>query len=259
MIKPCLFYYPMSDEVVAFSTTRHGGYSKGRYGEFNINAFCGDEAHAVIKNKALLCNLLGITVDQLVLPHQIHSDGVRQVNTDFWKFTNTKRQLVLDGVDAVMTDISHVCIGVSTADCIPILLYDSVHHACCAVHAGWRGTVKRIAEKAVNSMMLAYHTNPEDLIAYIGPGISLDNFEVGDEVYQAFVDAHFDVQAIATRRDKWHIDLWECNRLQLLESGMNTTNITIAGICTYDHVDDFFSARRLSVNSGRIYTGIMIK
>ena len=158
-----------------------------------------------------------------------------------------------------MTDVPQLCIGVSTADCIPVLLYDSIHRAVSAVHAGWRGTVLRIVQKAVEAMHNAYGTAPADLQAVIGPGISLDSFEVGDEVYEQFLSAGFDMQPISRRDAKWHIDLPMCNRLQLMEAGIPSNNIQMTNICTYQQYDRYFSARRLGIQSGRIYTGILIK
>jgi YfiH family protein len=169
------------------------------------------------------------------------------------------QQGVIEGVDAVMTDVPQLCIGVSTADCIPVLLYDSTHRAISAVHAGWRGTVLRIVQKAVETMRDTYGTAPADLQAVIGPGISLDSFEVGDEVYDQFLSAGFDMQPISRREAKWHIDLPMCNRLQLMEAGIPSNNIQMTNICTYQQYDRYFSARRLGIQSGRIYTGILIK
>ena len=94
-------------------------------------------------------------------------------------------------------------------------------------------------------------------MACIGPGISLDAFEVGDEVYQAFEQAGFQMQAISCRKEKWHIDLWEANRLQLISEDVPSSAIELAGICTYSQYEHFFSARRLGIHSGRILSGIM--
>ena len=104
-----------------------------------------------------------------------------------------------------------------------------------------------------------YDTHPEQLKAVIGPGISLQNFEVGQDVYDQFAQGNFDMDAIAKMYDKWHINLPLCNQLQLEESGIPSENILHSDVCTYDRVDDFFSARRLGVNSGRIFTGIMLR
>lgn len=256
---PVLTYYDIGAGVAAFSTTRHGGCGKGQYGEFNINPFCGDDAASVDKNRAALAKTLGISGDRIILPHQTHGVEIRHIADDFLALPESVRQMVLEGVDGVMTDVAGVCVGVSTADCIPILLYDKAHHAVCAVHAGWRGTVARVAHRAVAAMVAHYHTAPADLKALIGPGISVGAFEVGDEVYEQFASAGFDMDAISQRGSKWHIDLWECNRRQLAEAGIGESEIAISGICTYGNVDDYFSARRLGVNSGRIYTAIMLK
>ena len=108
-------------------------------------------------------------------------------------------------------------------------------------------------------MQMAYQSKPELLKAVIGPGISLKNFEVGDEVYEAFADAGYPMEQISQKQEKWHIDLFACCRLQLEATGIKTENIGESGICTYDNVEDFFSARKLGIASGRILTGIVLK
>jgi YfiH family protein len=247
MPEPQLTYYDLGDHVVAFSTTRHGGCSTGNYSGFNINNYCGDETSHIVENRRSLAAVLGIDDNHIMMPHQVHGTEVRRIDGS--------QQEVIEGVDAVMTDVPQLCIGVSTADCIPILLYDETHHAVCAVHAGWRGTVKRIVHAAIHAMHATYGTEPFQLKAVIGPGISLESFEVGDEVYQQFADAGFNMGQIARKYSKWHIDLPLCNRLQLEDWGVK--DIYMSGICTYQQYKDYFSARRLGVNSGRIFTGIM--
>ena len=257
-MEPVLTYFNLSTVATVFSTTRHGGASKGLYGELNINPFCGDDKDAVLRNRRALAHALTIEEQRLVLPHQVHGTAIKAVDDDFFALTSEGRKRFVEGIDGIMTDCKGVSIGVSTADCIPIILYDEAHHAAAAVHAGWRGTVKHIAGEAVNAMTLRYGTRPEQLKALIGPGISLKNFEVGDEVFDAFRHEGFDMNRIAVRYEKWHIDLPECNRLQLIETGVRAENITNSAICTYDNAADYFSARRLGINSGRIYTGIIV-
>ena len=106
-------------------------------------------------------------------------------------------------------------------------------------------------------MIEAYDCDPTQLVAGIGPSISQAAFEVGEEVVKAF-----QMERILRRNaetQKAHIDLWETNRLQLLEAGLLSEHIEIAGICTYIRYEDYFSARRLGVKSGRILTGICLK
>ena len=260
MTEPVLHLYDLGPGVTAFSSTRHGGVGKGNYASFNINYYCGDQWENIEANRASLCQMLGIDEWHLVYPHQTHGDVVKTIDSQWMEaLSPAEKRYSLDGVDAVMTNLSGVCIGVSTADCIPILLYDATHHACCAVHAGWRGTVKRIVQKAVEALASTYGTSPQQLKAVIGPGISLKSFEVGDEVYEQFAQAGFDMARIACKYEKWHIDLWECNKRQLMEVGVPETDIHVAGICTYIHHDDFFSARRLGINSGRVFSGVMLR
>jgi YfiH family protein len=201
--------------------------------------------------------MLGISDDRLIMPHQVHLTKMARIDEAFLLMNAAKRQETLEGVDALMTDLKDVCIGVSTADCIPVLLSDHEHHALCAIHAGWRGTVRRIVVRAVEAMAEAYGTRPNQLIAQIGPGIHLDSFEVGDEVYDAFAQEGFDMSAISIKKEKWHIDLPACNRLQLVASGLLPQNINVSPVCTYKQAADYFSARRLGINSGRIFTGCM--
>ena len=249
MPNPQLTYYDLGEQVVAFSTTRHGGCSMDNYGEFNINNYCGDDVSHIAENRRSLAALLGIEDCHIVMPHQVHGVEVRRIDKS--------QQEVIEGVDAVMTDVPQLCIGVSTADCIPIIIYDPQHHAVSAVHAGWRVTVQRIAHVAVEAICKTYGSDPSQMKAVIGPGISLESFEVGDEVYQQFADANFDMTKIARMYAKWHIDLPLCNRMQLEDAGI--TDIYMSGICTYQQHDDYFSARRLGINSGRIFTGVMMR
>ena len=257
MKQPQLHFYDFGTGVTAFSSTRKGGYSEGNYGEFNINHYCGDSEEAIRQNRCLLCQLLQVEDDRLILPHQVHQTEIVAVDEAFLDLSTSERKARLEGVDALMTDIAGVCIGVSTADCIPVLLYDSTHHVSCAIHAGWRGTVKRIVEKAVATMTSVYGSRPTDILAQIGPGIHLDSFEVGDEVYEAFANEGFAMIAVRMGQ-KWHIDLPECNRQQLLAAGVPANQINVSPIDTYEQHDLFFSARRLSINSGRIFTGILM-
>lgn len=268
--QPELHLYNISHGVTAFSTTRHGGASHGNYGEFNINEYCGDNPECVAANRKALADALGIDPRRIIMPHQTHGAEVRQIAEDFLALPDSVRRMILDGVDAVMTNVKGVCVGVSTADCIPVILYDEEHGAVCAVHAGWRGTLAQIALKAVMEMRLAYHTDAAKLRAVIGPGISLDAFEVGNEVYEEFQNAGFLMESISRQMPamhpgdasepplKWHIDLKECNRQQLSQAGLKAECIHVADICTYSDSDNYFSARRLGAESGRIYTAALL-
>lgn len=256
--QPTLAFHALGSGVLAFSTTRSGGCGEGTYACGNINPYCGDNPFDVSRNLSALSKELGIDSSHIVLPHQTHGTAALHISGEFFRSPLSERRKALEGIDAVMTDVRGVCVGVSTADCVPILLYDAERQAVCAVHAGWRGTVGRIVQKAVSAMQEHYSTSPRRLTACIAPAISARHFEVGDEVCEEFRKAGFDMREIGFRSGKWHIDLPGCNRMQLVEAGVSDENITLCGICTYTDVEHYFSARRLGTQCGRIYNGIML-
>jgi hypothetical protein len=246
--------------IYAFSTTRRGGCSTGAYASMNVNPWTGDDPACVAENLRRLSARMPEEVSLWVMPHQTHGTRLHVVSereADACRKAAQRPAVCSpEDVDAVVTDQCGVCLCISTADCIPVLLYDRRTQALAAIHAGWRGTVERIIERTIDVMAQEYGTLGSDLTACIGPGISEEAFEVGDEVYEAFRAAGFPMERIAVRRDKWHIDLWEANRLQLLHKGVLGAQIEVAGICTFLHPDEYFSARRLGIRSGRILTGI---
>ena len=256
-----LLEYNTSDNIRAFSTLR--GKGSDNYAEFNITHYCGDSPEHVAECREKLCNVLGIEDKSLILPRQTHDNKVFCIDNRFTALNKEEQAELLYGIDAIITDIPHLCIGVSTADCIPILMYDNVKGVIAAVHAGWRGTVANIAGECISTMQNRYNCFPNDITAIIGPGISLESFEVGNEVYEEFAKAKFPMEKIAkcypatNGNEKWHINLWEANRLLMIKYGIKPENITITGICTYKNHRDFFSARRLGINSGRIFNGII--
>lgn len=259
---PIIRYDFPASEVIAFSTTRHGGYSQGNYASFNCTPYTGDDAACVRRNRELLCASLPQHPKELVIPFQTHGTQALVIDGTYLKATADERTELLQGIDALMTQESGCCLCISTADCMPVLLYDRRNVAVAAVHAGWRGTVNRILFHTLRKMQARFGTRGEDLIACIGPGISLPAFEVGEEVYEAFRNNGFPMEYISEwkpQTHKHHIDLWAANRLQLQDFGIPEGQVKTAGICTFTRHEDFFSARRLGIRSGRILSGIMIK
>lgn len=248
--------------IFHFVTTRQGGYSSESYASFNCSPYSGDDMHRVEENQALLCSSFPQSYQGLVIPFQTHGTEIRLIDSVYADASEKGRIQLLNGVDALITASPGYCLCVSTADCIPVLLYDTRNHVVAAVHAGWRGTVNGIVSKTLEMMGNTFHTAGKDVIACIGPGISLQNFEVGNEVYEAFYQAGFDMPGISLKHPittKWHLDLCKANRLQLLHAGLLPTNIEVSDICTYQNHRQFFSARRLGIRSGRILSGIMLE
>ena len=171
----------------------------------------------------------------------------------------------LDGYDALVTDLP-VAIGVRTADCTPVLLYDPVHRAVAAVHSGWKSTVQKIVLYTVSRMASEYGTSAADLKAVIGPGISRKNFQVREDVSRFFKEAGFPIDRIwswdgmpeeESMKGGHHIDLEAANRWLLESAGVLSDNIQCCGICTYDDAR-FFSARREGTACGRNINAIKL-
>ena len=248
-----MIQYNTIDNITAFSTERGCFDPSLPYDGFNITYYTDDDHKHISTCRKMLSMMLEISDEHLILPRQVHGTEIAEV-------TEQNMGDKFDGIDALITKLPRTCIGVSTADCVPILIYDTRTRAIAAAHAGWRGTVQRIGRKTIQAMADSYASAPADMKVVIGPSIGPDAFEVGDEVYEAFAQEDFDMNRIAFKRDgKWHIDLWQANAIDIELTGVPHDAIEIAGVCTYQEYDRFFSARRLGIKSGRIYTGIMIK
>lgn len=248
--------------IAHFITTREGGVSAGPYASMNPGPYAGDDLGLVSQNQQILANALGISSDCFLAPFQVHEDRIAVIEAPFLTWGKERCDAFLQRADAVMTNVPGVCPVVATADCVPVLLYAPDVNAVAAVHAGWRGTVRQIAYKAVQTFVSVYQADPFRMEAAIGPYIGKDAFEVGEEVVQAFETSGADLSAIVWHHPvsgKAHIDLGEANRRQLLAAGMLPGQIEQAGICTYTDPEHFFSARRLGIHSGRLWSGIWIK
>ncbi len=249
------------DSLLHFSTTINGGVSTGNYTSFNLGMYSGDDSENVAKNRSRLAEMLNISSENLIFPYQTHGDSVCIIDSEFISKNKEEQLQLLNGVDALITNQIGVCIGVGTADCVPILIFDPKNKVLAAIHAGWRGTVAKLGAKVVEIMKTQFNSIPSDLLVGIAPSISPDYFEVGDEVVDEFAHAGFlidDIGYYNFETNKFHIDLWFANELLLNQVGICFDNIEVAGLCTYDHCDQFFSARRQGIKSGRLITGGVI-
>jgi hypothetical protein len=193
--------------------------------------------------------------------HQVHETKVAFIERPGM----TREEL--EGYDVYVTTLTGVAIGVRTADCVPVLLYNPARRVIAAVHAGWKGTVLHICQKTVDMMALKFGCDADDTMAVLGPSIGPDSFQVGEEVATYFKNAGFPMDEIWTFRGKGdgtpmssghHIDLWKANRWLLEQAGVKPENIQVCGIDTYTD-ESFFSARREGYKCGRIINSIMLK
>lgn len=192
--------------------------------------------------------------------HQVHDCKVAVVDRP-----NMTRE-DLEGYDAFVTNLPGVAIGVRTADCIPVLLYDPINRVVAAVHAGWKGTVLHISQKAIGLMSQRFGSSPADIRAALGPGIGPNSFQVGEEVAEHFKNADFPISEIwsfhgagdgTPMSGGHHIDLWKANQWLLEQAGVPKENIQVAGIDTFTTAA-YFSARREGIQCGRIINAIKL-
>lgn len=214
--------------------------------------FTGDSPEIYALNRELLAQKLGIDVSRLVFPRQTHTSCVVEIDEI--------PACELKDTDALVTDKPGICICVQTADCVPVLLFDPEKRVIAAVHAGWRGTVKKIAAETVQKMVSNYQCDPAKILAAIGPSISPAVYEVGSEVTEAVRLSIPNSEHVIHKKQngKNHVDLWAANREVLVESGLKHENIEIAEECSFTDNNRFFSARKEGADTGRMVSGMML-
>ena len=220
-------------------STRAGGVSAFPENSLNLAGYDEDSADNIAENRRRFLNVLGGDY-RLASVWQIHSADVRHVKN---------LEDAADGdhrMDALVSDVAGVLVGVKTADCVPVLLGDPRTGAFSAIHAGWRGTVRSIVLNAIEKMRAAFGTDPADLVAAIGPAATCRNYEIGQDVIDEF-SANFPDSAhlfTPTRENHALIDLHRANKEQLFSAGVKAENISVAPLCTMERTDLFFSYRR---------------
>lgn len=249
------------DGILVVQTQRGQVKANNAYSQWNLCDYTGDNALRVLDARVQFCQQLGIDLDHLVVPRQTHSINVKVIDQDFIDASIEAQDEMLEGVDAIVTKLPGLCIGVNTADCVPIALADTKNSIIAIAHAGWRGTVARIAQKTVEAMC-QLGANVTNIHATMGASICQECFEVGDEVAREFEQSGFDMSLIMKRNattGKAHINLQEANRQVLIAAGLSPNNISLPKHCSRCEHDHYFSARRLGINSGRTFTGIIVR
>ena len=251
-------------DIVHFSTTRIGGVSNGTYSSFNMGNFSDDDPLNIFENRNILSRMFYMDISKFIIPHQTHGTRVLKIDEEFMGLDSTSAIEIMYGVDATISNLKGIFLCATTADCVPIIIYDKVKEVIAAIHAGWKGTSGRIVQNTILEMQKQYDSNPADMIACIGPAIDVNHYEVGDEVVDLFSKNGFNVSdpELCFRNQtssKYHLNLKEINRRELVRLGLIENNIEITDMCTYSMQELFFSARRQTVHSGRMLTGIMMK
>lgn len=253
-----------------FSTRQGGGSSAYGADELNLGWTAEDNATVVASNRAHFVALAAEEdAMQLVTLQQIHGCGIRDADREPGPLMNPEGKALLDG-DGLLTRTSGRMLGIVTADCVPVLVVDARQRAVAAFHAGWRGTVERIVEHGIAALQVNYGSAPEDVFAAIGPSIGPCCFEVGEEVRARFASAFGYVEAlvaksasVAAGESRFHLDLQEANRRQLIDAGVMPEHISMlaecsACTCLADGRRKYFSHRSEKGVTGRMLSVIGI-
>ena len=237
-------------EVVHGVFARLGGVSSGPFSTLNVGHSVGDDPVCVEANHKAIYRALGVDPGSVATAQQVHGDRVAIVSRQMGGQTVAQTDALISGVPGVV-------LLMRFADCVPIFLYAPRQGAVGLAHAGWQGTVKRIAPKTARAMISAYGCSPGELYAGLGPAIGPCCFEVGPEVAEAIRGASPSPDSVISRMlpgGKAHVDLWRVNALQLQEIGV--THIEACDLCTCCHRDLFFSYRREGGRTGRFAAAI---
>lgn len=218
-------------------TTRLGGVSSGETATLNLGFNRKDTRKNVLLNYKIVCDAIGMEANDLVLSNQVHENYVRVITKeDCGKGITRESDIV--GIDALVCAQPGVPFVVFCADCVPVFFLDPEKRVAALAHSGWRSTVKNISGEVLGVMTQKFGCDAGDILCAIGPSIGACCFEVDEDVAVLF-----DKAFVQPRGEKFHVDLWGVIRRQLLESGVQDEKITLAGICTCCHGDEFFSNR----------------
>ena len=217
-------------------STRLGGVSPTPLG-MNLSFSVGDNEENVQRNRELFFGALEVRLDELATQRQIHSGNVKIV----------RQPGNYPDCDAMITNQHRVFLCVSVADCVPIFLFDEKKMVVAGIHAGWRGTKAGIVSNTINLMKKEFGSDPENIVAFIGPSASVCCYEVGEEVA-----SQFETGFVMRRDGKIFLDLKSANTSQLVQSAVPASSIEISPLCTITEKDTLHSYRRDGDRSGRM-------
>ena len=256
---PLLDHFPLAHGV----TYRYGGVSEGCFASFNMGLHVGDDSEAVAENRKRLAQVLGVDPNHLTCGEQVHGVGVTRVTEELVGRGAFSWGDSIPDSDAIHTNLVNVPLLLLVADCVPVLIYDAVHHAVAVVHAGWRGAIDHIVERTIDSMHDVYGTLPADCYLFIGPSIGADSFEVSEDIAEQFrqdmyalgpsqVDAVVRyIQRVGQTMPTPHVDLKGYLAACVVQKGVPLEQVSISSTDTMTN-DGCYSYRRDQGHTGRM-------
>ena len=225
--------------------TRHGGVSPAPWHSLNLGGSVGDDPARVAENRIRVFNAMGsdpASIHDVWLVHGtdiVYADAPRPLEQPSAK------------ADILFTDNPAVSLYMRFGDCVPILFHDPKKKVIGIAHAGWLGTLRGVAQAAVDGMRSHYGCKPEDIVAGIGPSIGVDHYEVGADVITQFQEKYSEDadQILQIRNGSTYLDLLAANAIQLQKAAVE--QIQVSSLCTACHLEDWFSHRAEQGKTGR--------
>ncbi|GAB4269418.1 MAG: peptidoglycan editing factor PgeF [Candidatus Promineifilaceae bacterium] len=228
--------------------TRMGGFSEGAFSSLNLSVSVPDDKARVYANRQRAYGLFGRQNHTVVHAHLVHGNVVARV-------TAVHQGALVPRVDGLVTDEPGTALTMNFADCAPIFLYDPVHHAIGLGHAGWKGAVADLPGAMVRAMVCHFGSRPYELLAGIGPAISVRHYEVDEPVISAVRAAFAESERLlvyGAGQKRPYFDLVAANVQNLRRAGVEA--IETSGLCTHERTDLFFSHRAENGRTGRFGT-----
>ena len=256
--------------LVMGDTYRHGGVSKTPCESLNLATHIGDSLQDVLENRSIVANHLGVTSDRITCGNQVHGLKAVRITEELIGAGALSPDTAIPDCDAVYTDIPNVPLFLFTADCVPVGIYDPVHHVVATVHAGWRGAIGHLPVITIEAMKRDFGTRFEDCYVYLGPSIGPKSFEVNQELADTFTDewkkitdttsdelVRYIVREGALQATP-HVDLWRFIEEDLLQRGVPKGQICISGTDSMTD-ENCFSYRREHGKTGRMALFAMLE
>ena len=251
--------YPMLEETGIVNhgfSTRLGGVSKGCWATMNISTTRGDDPEDVRENQRRIAGAIGVQPEDMTFTNQTHTTNVAVVKA-------RDRGKRFQETDGMITDVPGICLVTFYADCVPLYFVDPVKKAIGLSHSGWRGTVGKIGKVTIELMQKTYGSDPEDIIAAIGPSICRDCYEVSGDVIQQFREnfdeAYWPELFYKKENGKYQLDLWRANERIFTEAGIREDHIAVTNVCTHCNPDILFSHRTTGDKRGNVSAFLALK
>ncbi|GIO30557.1 MULTISPECIES: peptidoglycan editing factor PgeF [Paenibacillus] len=255
--------------VSAGFTSRNGGVGQTPYDSLNCAFHVGDRAEDVIANRELVASRLGFTLASWTCGEQVHRADIAVIDKSLAGAGSLTRESAVQDTDGLLTNVPGVMLTSFYADCVPLFFYDPVRQVVGLAHAGWKGTVARIAAKMAERMTEVFGSRPEDIQAAIGPSIGSCCYEIDGKVMSYVHDLAKDFLGndeysvsdwyITKEGGKYMLNLKEMNRHIMIKAGILPTHIECTSWCTSCRNDLFFSYRKDGGTTGRMASWIGLK